>query len=78
MMLIGRFKSIIGNYSEFHRHATNSVKIEMMFFIYWWCIVPQRYTIGSGITNWEWNVSVNVEIVGRVLEIFDKEYVVGH
>ena len=41
----------------------------MTFFIYWWCIMPQLDTTGSGITNREWNVSVNV---GRVLDILIK------
>ena len=52
---------------------TDSVKIEMTFFICWWCIVLQLDTTRFGITNGEWDVSVDVEIVGKVLKVFDKE-----
>ena len=69
MMLIGRFKSTIGN--EFNRQLILlKYRNDALF---WWCIVPQLDITGSGITNREWNVSVSVKIVGSVLEIFDRE-----
>ena len=46
MMLIGRFKSIIG--SEFHRQLANSVKIEMTYFVDDELCQAQLDTTGSG------------------------------
>ena len=47
----------------------------MMFFICWTCIMPQLYTVESSITSREWNVSVDIEIVGGVYTGADYEKV---